>query len=465
MGRESLSAVVLCAGKGERMKSARAKVLHPLLGRPLCAWPVERAFEAGAGAVVAVVGHQAPAVEEALRRAFPGRDVRFALQAQQRGTGDAVASAQDALAGFDGGVLVLYGDVPLLTAETLEQLKQAWRTAQGPLALVSFRPKDPKGYGRLVREGGKVVRIVEEKVATAQERALGEVNAGIYLCDAAFLFEVVGTLDANNAQGEVLLTDIVARAAALGEVAVVEASVEEVAGVNDRAQLADAAKVLQDRINRAHMRAGVTFLDPGTTWVDAGATLAPDVVLGPQVTVGEGCVLGEGTTVGQGSVLTRARLGRRVEVKPYSVLEDATVADDCHVGPFARLRPGTELAEGVHVGNFVETKKAKLGKGTKASHLTYLGDAEIGQGCNIGAGTITCNYDGVNKHVTRLGDGVFIGSDSQLVAPVSVGDRAFVGAGSTITQDVPADALALSRTRQVTKAGWAEQRKKVLGVK
>jgi len=460
---QPLAAVVLCAGKGTRMKSEMAKVLHPLLGRPMAWHVLSRAFELGAQQVVAVVGHQGDAVKASLSALFPQLPLSFAVQAQQRGTGDAVASARGALTGFHGAVLILYGDVPLLTTETLKRLVSAYRAAKGPLAMISCRPPSPKGYGRVLRGPGHVVQgIVEEKDATPEQRLIPEVNAGIYCVDAKFLWGALEQLTPANAQGELYLTDIVALAAKQGEVTVVEAGHVETAGVNDRAELAERAEVLRQRVNARHMRAGVTLVHPASTFIDEGVEIGPDTLIGPNVALHDDCEIGSGVVIGQGAVLTHSMVGDGSEVKPYSVLEDAVVGVKCHVGPFARLRPGTRLDEGVHVGNFVETKKAHLRKGTKASHLSYLGDAEIGANCNIGAGTITCNYDGVNKHLTTLGDGVFIGSDTQLVAPVTVGDGAFVAAGSTIVEDVPKGALALSRAQQVNKEGWAERRKKVL---
>jgi bifunctional UDP-N-acetylglucosamine pyrophosphorylase/glucosamine-1-phosphate N-acetyltransferase len=460
---QPLAAVVLCAGKGTRMKSEQAKVLHPLLGRPMAWHVLSRAFELGAQQVVAVVGHQGDAVKASLSALFPQLPLSFAVQAQQRGTGDAVASARAALTNFHGAVVILYGDVPLLTLETLQRLVSAYRASKGVLAMISCRPPDPKGYGRVLRGAGHVVEgIVEDKDATAEQRLITEVNAGLYCVDAKFLWGALEKLTPANAQGELYLTDIVAQAAKAGPVAVVEAGHVETAGVNDRAELAERAEVLRQRLNARHMRAGVTMVHPASAFIDEGVEIGPDTVIGPNVALHGECEIGSGVTIGQGAVLTHSTVGDGCEVKPYSVLEEAVVGPKCHVGPFARLRPGTRLDEGVHVGNFVETKKAHLRKGTKASHLTYLGDAEIGANCNIGAGTITCNYDGVNKHLTTLGDGVFIGSDTQLVAPVTVGDGAFVAAGSTIVEDVPKGALALSRAQQVNKEGWAERRKKVL---
>ena len=460
---QALAAVVLCAGKGTRMKSDIAKVLHPMLGRPIAWYPIARALELGAQSVVAVVGHQAETVKTSLTKAFGTQPISYATQLQQRGTGDAVAAARAALTGFSGAVLILYGDVPLLTTQTLKRLLEAYQHSKATLAMLSCRPTDPTGYGRVIRDASnRVVSIVEQKDATPAQLHVNEVNAGLYLADAKFLWGALEKLTPQNAQGELYLTDIVAQAAKLGEVAVVEANATELAGVNDRAQLAELSQVLQARINLRHMHAGVSFLHPASAFVDEGVEIGPDTTIGPNVTLSGECEIGARVTIGQGSVLTHSTVGDDSEIKPYSVLDDTVVGPKCHVGPFARLRPGTVLDEQVHVGNFVETKKARLKKGTKAGHLTYLGDADIGENTNIGAGTITCNYDGVNKHHTTIGRDVFIGSDTQLIAPVTVGDGAFVAAGTTVTFDVPANALALSRSKQSVKENWAERNRKLL---
>ncbi|MFM2151946.1 MAG: hypothetical protein RL199_381 [Pseudomonadota bacterium] len=460
------TALVLAAGKGTRMKSARAKVLHELAGRPLAWFPIERAREAGAGRVVVVVGHQAEAVEARLRRQFP-EGLSFALQADQRGTGHAVMAARDFAGLGDGDVVVLSGDVPLLRAETIRTLVEARRTAGAAVALVTATPDDPTGYGRVVKGlDGLVERIVEQRDATEDERGIGDINAGLYCFDGAFLAAQLPRLTPHNAQGEYYLTDLVGLARGAGRAVVaVAAPHAEVAGINDRAELAEAGAVLRRELNRAHLKAGVTMVAPSSVSIDLSVELEVDVELGPQVSLHGATRVGRGSRIGQGCVLVDAVVGEGVELKPYSHLEGAVVGDRCVVGPFARLRPGTELAEEVHIGNFVETKKARIGRKSKANHLAYLGDAHIGQGCNVGAGTITCNYDGVHKHETRLGDGVFIGSDTQLVAPVSLGDGAYVGAGSTITKDVPADALAFSRAPQLVKDGWAARRREKLSAK
>ncbi len=436
-----LSAIVLAAGKGTRMKSDRPKVLHELAGRPLLYYPIALALELSCDPVAIVLGHRAAEVRAAMEALFPtaGGRLRFPVQEEQKGTAHAVLAAREALDDFAGEVLVLYGDVPLLGRPTIDRLLAA---PAGRIAFLTSRPPDPTGYGRVVREAdGRVARIVEERDCGPAERMLGEVNAGIYRVPAAFLWDALDRIGSANAQSEFYLTDLVALAAGQG-VTAVAAPFEEVAGVNDRADLAVAAARLRARINHAHQLAGVTIAAPEGTFIDAGVRLGRDVTIEP------GCVLAGDTIVEDGA-----------RIRAYSVLEDARVGPGAIVGPFARLRPGAVLEADVHVGNFVEVKNSRLGRGTKANHLTYLGDAEIGPGVNVGAGTITCNYDGVNKLKTVIGEGAFIGSDSQLVAPVEVGARAYVGAGSTVTEDVPADALALTRAPQQTVEGWAARRR------
>jgi bifunctional UDP-N-acetylglucosamine pyrophosphorylase/glucosamine-1-phosphate N-acetyltransferase len=408
---------------------------------------------------VPVVGHQAEEVERALRALFPKENLRFALQREQRGTADAVKAAQEALKDFQGRVLILSGDVPLLRKETLQRLLEAHEQGGGLLSLVSMSPADPTGYGRVVREGGKVARIIEHKDCTPEQRNVRECNAGIYVVESHFLWPALGRIRTQNAQGEYYLTDLVEMAAAEGSVVGVETDFDETAGVNDRVELAARARVLQERINTAHMRAGVSLQDPATAYIEEGVSIGPDTELAPGVSLSGRTAVGRNVFIGQGCVLVDTQVADGTHIKPYSVLEESQVGERCHIGPFSRLRPGTELAEDVHLGNFVETKKARIGAGTKAGHLSYLGDARIGRNVNVGAGTITCNYDGVHKHLTELGDGVFIGSDTQLVAPVKLGDGAYVGAGTTVTRDVPAGALAVSRAPQDNKEGWVARRK------
>ena len=468
---EAIAAVVLAAGKGTRMKSDRAKVLHQACGRPLAWFPIRAAFALDCAPVVAVVGHQAELVEKELSQLFPGAPLAYALQKEQLGTGHAVLSAQAALekAGFSdrGSVLLLCGDTPLVTAETLQRLIRAKQDSGAPLAFIATRPADPKGYGRIVRnEKGFPERIVEEKDASAAEKKIGEVNAGIYLVDAPFLFKALGQANRNNVQGEYYLTDIVSAAAAAAREGrapwppTIEASEEEVSGVNDRAQLAWSAARLRERRLSALMREGVSVVDPAVTYVDEGVEIGPDSVLEPLVSLRGKTRLGQGVEVGQGCVLIDVEVEDGARILPYCHLHGARLGKGAIVGPFARLRPGAQVSEQAHVGNFVELKKTVLGKGSKANHLTYLGDAVIGEGVNVGAGTITCNYDGKKKHVTVIEDGAFIGSDTQFVAPVTVHKGAYVGTGTTVREDVPAGSLAVSAGKQRNIEGWVEKKGK-----
>jgi bifunctional UDP-N-acetylglucosamine pyrophosphorylase / glucosamine-1-phosphate N-acetyltransferase len=458
--RAPLAAVILAAGKGTRMKSGTAKVLHELSGKPLAWYAVRAALDAGAAPVVVVVGHQAAEVEARLRAELPEAPLRFALQAEQRGTAHAVLAARAALRGVTGPVAILSGDVPLLSAATLRRVVAARGRARAPLALATMALAEPRGYGRVVRDGrGRPVRIVEEKDASDAEREIQEVNAGLYCADAAFLWKALARVGSQNAQGEFYLTDLVAQAARRATPVAVEVEPLEASGVNDREELARAGQVLQRRRASALMRAGVTIEVPDRFLCDEGVEIGRDTVIEPDVRLRGATRIGAGCRLGQGSVLADAVLAPGVTVRPYTVVEGpATVGSGAILGPFSRIRPGSELAEGVHVGNFVETKKTRLGKGSKANHLAYLGDAVVGAGVNVGAGTITCNYDGEKKHETRIGDGAFIGSDSILVAPIEIGAGAYVAAGSTITKAVPPGALAFGRAQQVVKEGWVARR-------
>jgi bifunctional UDP-N-acetylglucosamine pyrophosphorylase/glucosamine-1-phosphate N-acetyltransferase len=458
--RARLAAVILAAGKGTRMKSATAKVLHELSGKPLAWYAVRAALDAGAAPVVVVVGHQAEAVEARLRAELPDAPLRFARQDRQLGTAHAVLAAKAALRGVTGPVAILSGDVPLLSAATLKRVVSARGRARAPLAVATMLLAEPRGYGRILRDArGRPVRIVEEKDASPSERELQEVNAGLYCADAAFLWKALARVGSSNAQGEFYLTDLVALAARRAPAVGVAVEPLEASGVNDREELARAGAVLQRRRASALMKAGVTLETPERFLCDEGVEVGPDTVVEPDVRLRGATRIGPGCRIGQGAVLADAVLAAGVTVRPYTVIEGpATVGSGAILGPFSRIRPGSELAEGVHVGNFVETKKTRLGKGSKANHLAYLGDAVVGAGVNVGAGTITCNYDGEKKHQTTIGDGAFIGSDSILVAPIEIGAGAYVAAGSTITQTVPAGALALGRAQQVTKEGWVARR-------
>ena len=464
--KSPIAAVILAAGKGTRMKSDRAKVLHEACGRPLAYFPVRAAISLDCAPAVVVVGHQAAMVQQKLGALF-GPQLRFAEQKEQLGTGHAVLSAKAALADFPdtGSILILAGDVPLLKSETLHKLIEAKGRTGAQLALLTTRPASPKGYGRIVRDQrGEVQRIVEEKDANEAERQIGEVNASIYLADAGFLWKALAGVTRSNAQGEFYLTDIVAAAAAASRAGnaaapvAVEADESEVSGVNDKAQLAWSAAQLRERRNGQLMREGVVMVDPLVTYVDEGVEVGGDTVLEPMVSLRGKTRVGRGVEIGQGCVIVDSEIADGARLLPYSHVEGAQVGPSAIVGPFARLRPGAQLAEQAHVGNFVELKKTLLGKGSKANHLAYLGDAVIGEGCNIGAGTITCNYDGVNKHTTTIEDGAFIGSDTQLVAPLTVGRGAYVGTGTTVREDVPAGSLAVSAGKQRNIEGWVEKK-------
>lgn len=454
----SIAAIILAAGKGTRMKSNLVKVMHDLGGAPLITYPVNAARQAGASRMVIVVGHQA----ETVQAHYAGQeDMAFALQAEQNGTGHAVACAAPLLRDFQGKVLILCGDVPLITEQTLNGMVRQHARQGAAVTVLTTEVENPHGYGRILKnEAGHVTGIVEEKDATGEQRAIREINSGIYCVESGFLFDAVAGLSRDNAQGEYYLTDIIRMAAERGLVCVSHpaADAREVMGINDRVQLAEAEAVLRRRINENHMREGVTLRDPNTAYLDQGTVIGRDTLIHPQVHVSGNSVLGEGCVIEPSVVIRNCRIGNGVTVKAGSVLEGAVVHDAVSIGPMAHLRPGTELLDEVRIGNFVETKKIVMGKGSKASHLTYLGDASIGSGVNIGCGTITCNYDGVAKHRTVIGDNVFVGSDVQLVAPVTVGSNSLIAAGSTVTRDVPADSLAIARSQQVNKEGWVKER-------
>jgi bifunctional UDP-N-acetylglucosamine pyrophosphorylase/glucosamine-1-phosphate N-acetyltransferase len=453
----SVAAVILAAGQGTRMKSALPKVLHAVAGRPLLAHVLAAARAAGAQPIVTVIGHGA----EQVRATFAGDGVVFAPQAEQLGTGHALQCAAPELAWFAGDLLLLCGDVPLLRGETLAALVAHHRVQRATVTVLTARVADPRGYGRILRGAGGVERIVEEKDATPDERAVDEINTGIYVFAAPRVFQLLAGLSNDNAQGEYYLTDVIAAARAAGEqvAALATAQAEEAMGINDRVQLAEAGKVLRERINTTHLRNGVTVIDPAATYIEADVLIGADTIIHPGVHLRGKTVIGCGCEIDPGVIISDCTLADRVHVKAGSVLTEATVGADTDIGPMAHLRPGTVLAGENKIGNFVETKKARIGRGSKASHLTYLGDAEIGSGVNIGCGTITCNYDGVNKHVTVIEDDVFVGSDVQFVAPVRIGRGSLIGAGSTITKDVPADALAITRAEQKVVAGWAARKR------
>ncbi|MFZ2490036.1 MAG: bifunctional UDP-N-acetylglucosamine diphosphorylase/glucosamine-1-phosphate N-acetyltransferase GlmU [Thermoanaerobaculia bacterium] len=463
MPNDNIEVVILAAGLGTRMKSATIKILHRAAGRPIIDYVLDLASDVCSRPPVLVVGHQRDAVQKSV-----GERARYAVQDQQLGTGHAVLQAAALLEKEDlrgRRVLILSGDVPLTRKETLRQLVEEHESAGNALTLLTMRLPDPAMYGRIVRgEDGDVLRIVEAKDASDEERRIDEVNAGIYLFDAEHLFENLRSLSNDNSQGEYYLTDLLATVRSAGHRvgALIVSDPVEALGVNSRAELALVEDEIQRRVVTRLMAEGVTFRNPSTVVIDSTVSIGQDTVVYPFVTLEGLTRIGEGCVIEPGVHLVNVTVGDDVHLKTGTVAEDAIIADDATVGPYAHLRPGTHLGRHVKVGNFVETKKAVFGEGSKASHLSYIGDAEIGADVNIGAGTITCNYDGVNKHKTVLEDGVFIGSDTQLVAPVRIGKGAYVGAGSTITKDVPADALALSRVPQKIVEGWAVRRREQL---
>lgn len=451
-----LHAVVLAAGQGTRMRSRLPKVLQPLGGQPLLTHVLDAATLLSPARMHVVYGHGGDAVRERFREA----DVCWVHQAEQLGTGHAVQQAMDGIPD-DASVLVLYGDVPLVRVDTLERLCDA--AAGGP-AVLTVDVADPAGYGRIVRDaGGRMRGITEHKDATSEQRAIHEINTGLVACPAGLLRGWLAGLGCDNAQGEYYLTDIVALAVrdGIAVAAVSAASEEEVQGINDRIQLAAAERVLQRRRARALMREGVTLVDPARFDLRGRVTAGRDCLIDVNAVLEGEVRLGDGVVIGPHCVIRNTALGDGVRVEAHSVLDGAELGEGCTVGPFARLRPGTRLAAGARVGNFVEVKQSDVGEGSKINHLSYIGDARIGRDVNVGAGVITCNYDGASKHLTVIGDGVFVGSDCQLVAPVEIGPGATIGAGSTITRTAPEGQLSLSRARQVSVPGWRRPTKKV----
>lgn len=449
-----IACVILAAGLGKRMRSKLVKVLHPVCGEPMIYYPVALALQRGFDPVVVVVGTQAEAVRSFLSERF-GKSVRLAVQDPPRGTGHAVASARRALAGHRGKLAIMYGDVPLVGGREISVLVRGGKAAA--VAFLTGKLADPSGYGRVIRDGrDDPVRIVEDSDASPAERRVQEINTGFYLVDTPFVFATLDRLRRSNAQGEYYLTDIVeaARRAGLMVRGIERPDLSGMLGVNTRRELATAEALLNRRLVERLLSGGVTVVDPDRT------CLGPNVRVGTDTVIHPGCYLrgrvriGAGCRIGPGAVIRDAWIGRGAEVNAYSVLEGCRVGPGAVVGPFARLRPGADMGSGAHVGNFVEVKKSRLGRDSKANHLTYLGDATIGAHVNVGAGTITCNYDGVEKHPTVIDDGVFIGSDTQFVAPVRVGRNAVIGAGTTVTMDVPAGALAVSRVRQSNIEGY-----------
>ena len=453
-----LNILILAAGLGTRMKSNLAKVLHKLDGRPLINHVCETALELDPKKIYVVVGHQADDVRTAVLDEMDAEVAGFAVQKQQLGTGDAVNAAREFLANEDSILLVLSGDVPMIRAETLAALTKLHREHRGRGAactVLSVRLKDPSGYGRVVRdENGSFDRIVEQKDASDEEKLVDEINSGIYCFDTKKLYAALSQVKNENAQGEFYLTDVPQILREQGEnIAILLCGdASEVEGVNDRRQLADMEKAIRRRtVERLMLESGVSFIDPKSVYISAKASIGRDTVVYPNVSIEGNSVIGENCIIRSGTRIHGSTVGNGVEIRDNCLIRDSEVGDECTLGPMAHLRGHAVMMQGSQVGNFVELKKTNLGRGAKASHLTYLGDATIGDKTNIGAGTITCNYDGKNKHATHIGSGVKIGSDTMLIAPVSVGDGAVTGAGSVVTKDIEPDTLAVGSPARAIK--------------
>ncbi len=450
-----LSVVILAAGKGTRMYSDLPKVLHPIAGKPMVKHVIDTAKQLSAKQIHLIYGHGG----DLLQQRLSSEPVNWVLQAEQLGTGHAMQQAAPFFAD-DENILMLYGDAPLITPATLEKLIAA--KPENGIALLTVVLDNPTGYGRIIRENGSVVAIVEQKDANPEQLKIQEINTGVMVASGASFKKWLSQLDNNNAQGEYYITDVIAMANRDGyKVEAVQASdLMEVEGANNRLQLAALERYYQKTQAEKLLLAGVTLIDPARFDLRGTVTHGKDVVIDVNVILEGDIKLGNNVKIGAGAILKNVVLGDNVEIKPYSVLEDSVIGESADVGPFARLRPGTELAAKAHVGNFVEIKKSTIGVGSKVGHLTYIGDSEIGANVNIGAGTITCNYDGANKFKTIIGDNVFVGSDTQLVAPVTVANGATIGAGSTITKDVAADELVITRVPQRHIQGWQRPTKK-----
>jgi bifunctional UDP-N-acetylglucosamine pyrophosphorylase/glucosamine-1-phosphate N-acetyltransferase len=449
-----IKTVILAAGEGKRMKSAVPKVLHGICGRPLVEWPIAAAAGVGGNPVV-VVGRGR---EEVMRR-LEGSGVSFAVQEEQKGTGHAVMMARGEIESADC-VLVLPGDMPLIRPETVRKLVDCVVKDNRDAAVLYTVAGDPAGYGRILRdEYGDIRGIVEHRDATPAQREIREINTSAYCFNRDMLLFALDHMGCDNDQKEFYLTDAIAIIANMGgKVSGVEGEPEEGAGVNDRAQLAQAAAVLRERINRAHMLAGVTIVDPESTYIDWDVKIGRDTVIYPGNVLESGTVIGEGCTLYPNSRIYKSRIGDRTDVTS-SVITETVIGSGCHVGPFAYTRPGSRIGSNIKIGDFVEIKNSSIGDGTKISHLTYVGDADVGRDVNLGCGVVFVNYDGRRKYRTTVEDGAFIGCNTNLVAPVTVGKRGYTAAGSTITEDVPEDALAIARSRQANKEGWAAKRR------
>jgi bifunctional UDP-N-acetylglucosamine pyrophosphorylase / glucosamine-1-phosphate N-acetyltransferase len=460
-----LGVIILAAGQGRRMKSACPKVTHALGGKPLLLHVLDTARRLDPGQVTIIIGHGA----EAVKQVYPNDDVTWVVQEQQLGTAHAVLCAKNSFGAFNGDILILSGDVPLISERTLKAMIHCHRERNAALTLLTASLKEPRGYGRILRQAdGQIEGIVEERDAMEVQKQIEEVNAGIYVASAPFLFPALRALNNHNEQAEYYLPDAVTIGLRQGKriATVMVDDPREVMGINTREELAQMEKTLQERINRNWMDNGVTFKDPNTTYIGADVVIGKDTVIGPNTHLLGNTVIGERCRIDGSAYLTDVQLGDNVHLKFSVVATSSRVAAGAIIGPFAHLRPGSSLGANVHIGNFVETKEATIGEGTKANHLTYLGDVAIGRDTNIGAGTIVCNYDGFHKYRTKIGDRVQVGSDSTLVAPISLGDDVYVATASTLRRDIPAGALAFNERQERVREGWTQQkREKMKGKK
>lgn len=453
---EDLSAIILAAGEGKRMKSKKSKVLHKVCGKELIQWVYDAVQNAGIRNSVVVVGHKAEQVME-----FMGEGVRFALQKEQLGTGHAVLQAQSAIQGRQGHVIILNGDTPLIKSETIKRAFEYHIHQNNAATIITTKLDDATGYGRVIRDSaGHVVRIVEHKDATEEERAVNEINSGMYCFTISSLLDSLSKISNNNSQGEYYLTDtieiLINNGQKVGAITMDDST--ELLGINNRIQLAEVEAIMRRKILNMHMEQGVTIVDPANTYIGPDVRIGNDTVILPGCIIEGNTVIGEDCIIGPQTNLVNSTIERNVEVKS-SVVIDSFIDEGTHVGPFAYLRPGSRIGKNVKVGDFVEIKNSIIGDNTKVSHLTYVGDSEVGKNVNFGCGTVTVNYDGIKKHKTIIGDNAFIGCNTNLVSPVVVNRNAYIAAGSTITDEVPENSLAIARSRQVIKEGWVKKHK------
>lgn len=450
------TSVILAAGMGTRMKSKMPKVLHKVCGKPLSKWVIDASKAAGADKVCAVVGHKAETVKEVL-----GDVCEFALQAEQKGTGHAVMQAIDVIKNSKGEVVILNGDTPLITAETINKAIEYHKNNGNQATVITAILDDATGYGRIVRDNdGSVLKIVEQKDASEEEKKINEVNSGMYVFDAQSLVYALDKITPNNAQGEYYLTDtleiLLSAGKKIGGYAISDN--DEIRGINDRVQLNEAENIMQKRINEYHMRNGVTMRNPESVYIEDGVEIGNDTEICQNVTIKSGTKIGSDCVIGSGSMLDRAVIHDGVDVLSSVILE-SEVDEGTHVGPFAYIRPNCHVGKEVKVGDFVELKNSNIDDGTKISHLTYIGDSDVGKRVNFGCGTVTCNYDGKKKYRTTIGDDCFVGCNTNFVSPINVDDGVYIAAGSTITEDIPENSLSIARARQVNKEGWKDKRK------